>query len=216
MQLLFVNKLTSAGFAAVLAALIATGVVALQIPAKQSESKRWLDHTHEVIQELESIASIVKDAETGQRGYLLTGDKRYLEPYEVAIAQIDARLQQLRALTADNPTQQRRYELLEREIDARLAIIKKTIALRQTKGFQPAVQVVLSGEGRRRMDNIRQIVAQMEEEEKSLLASRTENYEANAQATKQIFLGYWSAVSITNSSLRHSPFLPVPLCSDII
>ena len=188
MQLFFVNRLTAAGFVAALAALIATGVVSLQIPAKQSESKRWVDHTHEVIQELEGISSNVKDAETGQRGYLITGDERYLEPYEAAIAQIDAQLQQLKTLTVDNPTQQRWYELLERQIDARLGLIEKTIALRQTKGFQPAVQVVLSGEGKRRMDSIRQVIAQMKQEENRLLARRTQDYAANAQTTKQILL----------------------------
>jgi CHASE3 domain sensor protein len=76
----------SIGFVTILTAVGVTGAILLQIPLRHSAASRWVEHTHKVLLELETTLSVVKDAETGQRGYLLTGDKRYLEPYQAAIA----------------------------------------------------------------------------------------------------------------------------------
>jgi CHASE3 domain sensor protein len=86
-------------------------------------------------------------------------------------------------LTADNSDQQRRRELLERQIAARLSSLEKTIELRQKKGFQPAVQVVFSGQGRQQMDAIRATIGEMEQKENRLLERRIKDYRAIAQLT---------------------------------
>ena len=65
-------------------------------------------HTLEVQRQLEAVFSSAKDAETGQRGFLLTGEERYLEPYVNARAALPGELKTLRGLTADNPQQQAR------------------------------------------------------------------------------------------------------------
>ncbi len=68
----------------------------------------WVLHTHEVIAESESLLGSLRDAETGQRGYLLTHDESYLEPYNKGINESLETLHKLKALTSDNPTQQSR------------------------------------------------------------------------------------------------------------
>ncbi|URD49048.1 CHASE3 domain-containing protein [Chroococcidiopsis sp. CCNUC1] len=187
MKLSVLSKI-SIGFVALLTTASITGAILVQIPLRQNVASRWLQHTHEVLLELETVLSNMADAETGQRGYLLTGDRRYLEPYDAAIAQIDAQLQQLKVSIADNPEQQRRYELLERQIEAKLGLMAKTIALRSNEGFEPAVQVIFSGQGKQQMDAIRALINEMEQEENRLLERRIRDYRAISQLTTQAFL----------------------------
>lgn len=184
----FVNKEISIGFAAALTTLAITGAVLGQIPLRQKEASLWVKHTQEVLTELETTLSTMKDAETGQRGYLITGDESYLEPYKTAISQIDGQIQNLKRLTADNPNQQRRIASLEREINAKLRNIKEDIYLRRTKGFEATRQFVLTGVGKQEMDDIRGEIIQMKQEENQLLERRTSQAEASAQDTMQTFL----------------------------
>ena len=122
--------------------------------AQLRENDAWVSHTNEVLDALESVLSTMKDAETGQRGYLITGEDRYLEPYNAALAAIQESVQRVKHLTEDNPRQQARIPLLEEQISAKLKIEDRTIALRK-KDPEAARQVVLTGEGKKVMDAIR-------------------------------------------------------------
>ena len=131
-------------------------------------------HSQEVVITLERMLSTLKDAETGQRGYLLTGSASYLQPYNSAIAQIYQRVEQLQTLTSDNAGQQERLAILQPLINEKLSELDQTIQLRQTRGRSAAEQVVLSNRGKRVMDQIRDIVAQMQQEEEVLLELRSQ------------------------------------------
>jgi len=113
----------------------------------------------------------MKDSETGQRGYLITGDDRYLEPYNAAVATIETSVQRVKHLTEDNPRQQARIPLLEEQVSAELKELDRTIALRK-KDPEAARQLVLTGEGKKVMDAIRVQVQSMEQEERDLLVAR--------------------------------------------
>jgi methyl-accepting chemotaxis protein len=130
------------------------------------------------------VLSDVKDAETGQRGFLLTGDEHYLEPYQSGITAVFQKLTDLRDLTKDNPNQQRRLDTLEPLIQAKFDELKDTVDLRRdpTKGFDAALAVVKTDKGKKIMDQIRQVVADMENEEMSLLKVRSEEAQASAHA----------------------------------
>ncbi len=73
----------------VVALLIFNAATSYRNTIKLIENEHWVSHTHQVLTELEATLSTLKDAETGQRGYLLTGEERYLEPYNSAIARIN-------------------------------------------------------------------------------------------------------------------------------
>jgi CHASE3 domain sensor protein len=80
-----------------------------------------LDHTHQVISSTQRIQSLITDAETGHRGYLITGDSAYLEPYNDALMEIDGELVTLRALVADNPEQRESRQNLEKlDVDCKI------------------------------------------------------------------------------------------------
>lgn len=71
-------------------------------------------HTHEVLGNIELLMSMMKDVETGSRGFAISGEDKYLEPYEAAIPRVDPTFNKLKTLTKDNPTQQRRLDTLRR------------------------------------------------------------------------------------------------------
>jgi PAS domain S-box-containing protein len=137
-------------------------------------SNQWSIHTHQVLEKVESLLSEMKDAETGQRGYLLTGDDRYLEPYNTALQAMPGEFQELRNLTSDNPRQQSRFENLRSLIDAKLAELKETIAVRRTQGADQAVKIVSTGRGKQLMDRIRVVIQAMRADELSLLDRRNQ------------------------------------------
>ncbi len=176
-------SLISAGFAAALAFVVTNAIISYRNTTKLIENERRVQHTHEVLTQLESTLSTLKDAETGQRGYLITGDERYLEPYFTAIAQTDGNTKKLKELTADNSQQQQRISLLDVKITTRLNQLKQGISLRRQKGFQPAQQLVMSGGGKQLMDEIRQIIRNMEEAEHALLQQRSQQSQASSQTT---------------------------------
>ncbi|HEY9805143.1 MAG TPA: CHASE3 domain-containing protein, partial [Candidatus Obscuribacterales bacterium] len=131
-------------------------------------------HSQTVIITLERMLSTLKDAETGQRGYLLTGAPSYLAPYNSAIARIHQRVQELQTLTSDNQNQQQRLQTLQPLVDAKLAELNQTIQLQQSGRRAAAEQVVRSDRGKRIMDQIRALVTQMQQEEEALLELRSQ------------------------------------------
>ena len=131
-----------------------------------------VQRNHEVKEELSALLRLVVDAETGQRGYLITDDPAYLEPYQEAISQIDARVARLDNLTKASARQQKKMDELRRIEKEELAVLQQTIQLDKEGRDLEAGQLVLSGVGRQRMDELRNVVADMEKEEDRLLATR--------------------------------------------
>jgi CHASE3 domain sensor protein len=102
-----------AGFALGLAVFITLGIVSYRGTERLISTARQEKHTYQVLGELEEIFSLLKDAETGQRGYLLTGENRYLDPYNQARTAMPARIDQLRLLVKDNQIQESYLQTLE-------------------------------------------------------------------------------------------------------
>jgi PAS domain S-box-containing protein len=128
--------------------------------------------THEVKEELSAILRLVVDAETGQRGYLITDDPVYLEPYQAATSQIDGHLARLDSLTKNSASQQQRMQDLRRIEKEELALLQQIVQLDKEGRDLDAGQIVMSGVGKQRMDELRNIVAAMEKEEDRLLSVR--------------------------------------------
>jgi PAS domain S-box-containing protein len=131
-----------------------------------------VQRNHEVKEELSAVLRLVVDAETGQRGYLITDDPVYLEPYQEATSEIDAHLARLDSLMKTSTSQQQRMSELRRIEQEELAVLQQTIQLDKEGRDLEAGQIVMSGVGRQRMDELRHIVAEMGKEEDRLLALR--------------------------------------------
>ncbi len=99
-------RLSILGFAGASLSLGLVGWVSYHRQLALQDARQWVEHTLEVRNELETTLSLLKDAETGQRGFLVTGAAAYLEPYQAAVASLGQHRERLRVLTADNPKQQ--------------------------------------------------------------------------------------------------------------
>jgi PAS domain S-box-containing protein len=160
------------GFGAALALLAVVGLTAYIEVVKLRNNDAWVDHTHQVIASLRKVQSLVVDAETGQRGYLITGVKLFLRPYTEAVDGLDGELATLRGLIADNPDQQEGRRKLEASIAQRMEQLRQVLVLRESSGISAAGKEILTLEGMRTDDAIRQAERLMEEREDRLLVER--------------------------------------------
>ncbi len=160
------------GLAAAIIFFMATGAVAYFNFQTLKADSALVVRSGDTLSALEDVLSTVKDAETGQRGYLLTGKDSYLDPYIAALREMGPRLDALQRLTIDNPTQQDRLGSLRQHIGAKLAELKRTIDLRQNQGQDAALAEVQTDRGKQDMDAIRDQISAMEHEEIELRAKR--------------------------------------------
>jgi PAS domain S-box-containing protein len=123
-----------------------------------------VQHSRALLQQIEQTLSSVKDAETGQRGFVLTGNPEYLDVYNAAIAALPAELTTLRGLVASEPALRTRVAALSDLIAEKLAELKETVALRQNEGFQAALSVVETNRGQRAMEDIRKLGVDLQNE----------------------------------------------------
>ncbi len=142
------------GAAIVVVLLALNGLVAYQNTRVLTDQEQWVGHTQQVLGALDTVRATLSDAETGQRGYILTGRTSYLRPYTSATRQIGPHVAGVARLTSDNPTQQRRLPPLRALVATKLAELARTIALRRAGQTGTAVAVVLSDQGKATMDRI--------------------------------------------------------------
>jgi signal transduction histidine kinase len=136
-------------------------------------SEYWVQHTLEVISQVEQIMSLSKDAETGSRGFLITGENNYLEPYTVARRELPAALNRYGRLTVDNPVQRANLVEMRAVIEQRMDLLEEGIEVRREGNTHDDVRaMVLTGTGKVEMDHLRRIADRMEAEEHRLLTIR--------------------------------------------
>jgi len=137
------------------------------------DASRWEKHTYLVILELDNLFSSIKDAESGQRGFVITGNRRYLEPYYAALVAVNAHLTTLHTLTKDNPNQQKRLADIEPLIRTRLSLMDETIRLRSEEGFESARDRIMLDTGKKTMEVLRGLIVGSVNDEERLLRKRT-------------------------------------------
>jgi hypothetical protein len=138
----------------------------------QESTNRSVVHTHEVLENLEHLVKVLVDAETGERGFILTGEESYLEPFNASLEKIPKDLDTITALTADNPAQQQDIAQLKKRSRDMLDLLQETIALRRSGGLDAVLPVIRSGRSKTIMDDIRVLVDRMESRERQLLDQR--------------------------------------------
>ena len=164
------------GFA--LLTLTVAGVIGLV--RRQQDSDRWVTHTLRVENQLALVMSRLQDAETGQRGYLLTERQDYLEPYDAAVARLGGDLDRLEQLVADNPRQVTAARRLRALAGEREDSMRQVLELFRHGDRVGAAAIIRQGRGKALMDEIRRDVTGMKAEEETLLARRTAAAESQA------------------------------------
>jgi PAS domain S-box-containing protein len=171
------------GFGLLLIVLVANAIITKHQLGTQVENQLWLSHSRQVLFELAQTESLLKDAEAGQRGFLYTGDPKYLAPYNLAIGQVAPSIDKVAQLTADNPNQQSRIPALRDLAQSKLKELAQTIALFRSGKLREAKELVLSDTGLFMMNDIRKLTGEMAEEETSLEAIRSAAYQKSIRLT---------------------------------
>lgn len=150
------------------------------------ESRQRVDHTYQVLAGLNRLFISVEDAETGQRGFIITGDDTYLEPYLNAVGRTDGHISNLRRLLDSSPAQAARVSQLETLVEAKLTELGEVIDVRRREGFQSASNAIVKREGKQLMDKVRTEVASIGATEEAQLRAQQEDARLREQELLQI------------------------------
>jgi methyl-accepting chemotaxis protein len=129
-------------------------------------------HSRSVLETLDRLVGCVKDAETGQRGYLLTGNADYLAPYRTAQTTQHDEIDRITVLTADNPAQKAQVAKLTELVSAKFEELSKSVALQKDGQVEAALQLVRTDDGHRLMQQIQSIANQLDEDIRESMAEQ--------------------------------------------
>jgi methyl-accepting chemotaxis protein len=160
------------GLLPILIAVVGSGYITYRYDLFLTETRLLVDHSLKVTDAIDDIMLTLQDAETGQRGYIITGEDAYLEPYRKATDGLAGELADLRKLIGDNADQTASLRHIEALSQNKLKELGTTIAVRRSEGFEAARAIVLDDEGKDTMDRIRTEVAEMRAREAALLVAR--------------------------------------------
>ncbi len=166
------QKIAIALASAVLTLLV--GIAAFVVVMRLRGAIAAVDHTNMVIRHLDGVLAGITDAETGQRGYILTGDSAYLEPYHTGGATAEAHLAALRSLLAGDTQQLQRLDSLQNLSRAKIRELDQTVAMRARSG-PDAIARVRSGVGKAIMDSARRLAARTSAIERQRLGERNQS-----------------------------------------
>jgi len=164
------------GFGVAILAVILISFFSYRAQEVRARTAELVSHTIEVREQLQSLVSILKDAETGQRGFLLTSSENYLLPYTNAKAALPGQLKRLRSLISDNPEQVQRLDSAALMAQDKMDELAESIELQRTLGAEAALAVVRTNRGKMAMDRLRAITDEMELHERNLLVNRQEEW----------------------------------------
>ena len=184
------GKKIAAGFALSFVLMAMIGVMAYRSINTLANTSQVVAHTHLVLERLADVLNVLQDAEIGARGYIITGDESFLQPYQNAETKIVTTVNKLRAQISDNAVQQKRIAQAEPIIVAKIALTKRQIEMRKARELDALTKLVQTGEGQKLMDDLRHIFSEMEQEERNLLKQRAAEVEAAvSSSTISITLG---------------------------
>jgi methyl-accepting chemotaxis protein len=173
------------------AAMLFTGIIGIAVRQGMNrllESGESVQHSFIVIGDTKNVGSDLIEIESASRAYVATGDQRFLE----SIDDLQTRLQKSRKLvrtsTADNPSQQRRLDVLDPLIESRLAVLVRQANARHDKGFPTALAEMQEANGREQMGDIARVLFEVGDEERTLLDARERAVQLKARSTNQIVL----------------------------
>lgn len=168
------RRKSSIGLLTFLAVLLvsANAIIAYRSVAVLEHSQAWVQHTYQVIAQVEVIMGLEKDAETGERGFLITGDPRYLDPYNNAEQALPGELDLFQKLTSDNAFQQSHLAQLRSHLTVRNQLLEHAINLRRGGSSMVEAALAVTEQGKSEMDILRSLGKQMQSEEYKLLGFR--------------------------------------------
>ncbi|HEX3848328.1 MAG TPA: response regulator [Steroidobacteraceae bacterium] len=180
---------TLLGFLIAMTAVVVIALLSYQSLQASNAAAGSLTRSIQVLGQLEGSLSTLKDAETGQRGYLLTGEDAYLAPYLDAKATLPAEFKALHELTAGRTEQARRLDIVEGLAHQKMDELENTVALRRAGKIDAALALVRTDRGKTLMDQLRVDIGQLEENERQLVVQRSQAWRDSARISLAVTLG---------------------------
>lgn len=168
------------GFGGALAILATIAAISYHVLAQSQFAEAEERHTQDAVGALERLLSQVVEAETAQRGFLLTGDNEVLRPYRRAVLSIYKSMERLRALTADDPGASLQMDAMGPRLGVLLTALEESIEIRRQKGLDGARQPLATERSRRAMDDLREAIFQLQDRERGALADNDAGRRASA------------------------------------
>ena len=187
MKISLENKITF-GFILSLLILLIISIVSYQYIIRLSNDRRKTKQSQEVLTVLSTLISTITEAETAQRGYIITGNERFLERVDQADLKIINLFQGLKQLTSDNPLHQKRIHSIKLLIDSRLRMIKFLATMRRNEGFDKVKKEIEKGQGRLLQNEIRRQVENMQSAEHIIQAKLEQESNNNTRFTKLVLI----------------------------
>jgi PAS domain S-box-containing protein len=196
-------------FGAAILIFLGVGAVSYLSLAVSEDSERWVQHTHEVLENLHELAFAMQRVEASCRGFLLTGDDSYLETCRasrLSVGQIEIIV---RNLTVDNPRQQNQLLVLESFTAEKFALADMLVARRRAQGLEAAASALRNGSGQRIMTEFLGVISKMQDEELRLLSQRNADAKRKMGHTRMVLIvgivvGMLITVGAAWSALRDS------------
>ncbi|MET3780761.1 PAS domain S-box-containing protein [Brevundimonas sp. 1080] len=177
--------------------LVLTGVELRREFASAGALRAAVERSYNTRLQIQSVFSLMQDAETGQRGYIITGNPRFLEPYDHALDRLDSQMTALGNLYLGNAEQTGNARNLSRQIARKREIMQRTISLRQVGDAAAASALVSSGEGKAAMDEIRRLVDLMTQQEANHLAQLSDKARFRTARTEILVVALFLALVLT-------------------
>ncbi|MHB1735391.1 MAG: response regulator [Acidithiobacillus sp.] len=176
------NKIL-AGFSLAVLALVLVGALAFRTATGYVRASYWVEHTQTVLQSLDRCWALINEAETAQRGYLLTGNSFYLQERQAAIQRFQTTLDDLPNKVTDNPLEEHRAVALRQQSQRRLQILDNVLDAYEKQGLPAARAMLRAGEGIAEMAAVHDLVEKMRATESGLLRKRTGAAQEAGEAT---------------------------------
>jgi PAS domain S-box-containing protein len=181
-------------FGSALLILVWIGLLSYRRSIQTDQDQKWVTHTHIVIERLDALRADLLDAETGERGYVVTGDDAFLQPYEAALRRVSEDQSQIHTLTSDNPRQQAALVSMGSLVADELNMLASGVEARRRDGMAAGAASIQDGSGKLLMDQLRVTFDAMKQEEWRLLRERSDAAATSSEyARDTIVFGYLSA-----------------------
>jgi methyl-accepting chemotaxis protein len=168
----FLSRNALLGALPVIVALLLSGFISFSYNLLLKNYRDAVDHTFQVMSGIDNTLLRLQDAETGQRGFIITGDEAYLAPFKSAERELSEVLADLGRLISDNADQQTQIANLQKLAEGKLSELRETIVTRRNEGLEPARLKIINSGGKETMDRIRSVAAAMRTTEHKLLEVR--------------------------------------------
>jgi len=182
-------KIISLGFGFALILLCCVGVVSYVTAQELIRDIRMVGYTHQVQAQLETVFGLVKDMQASGRGYVLTGEESFLEPYREAAKVVQDEMNDLRGLIQVKLPQLKRFDTLASLVKQETGFVKDLISLRQKEGLQVAAEQIRAGQGKNIVERVRDVIHEMADAEDKLLHKREQDAGRSAAAMIAVVIG---------------------------